>query len=423
MILLTYSNELTKYIGGNKIMEVKQKVFNRAFAVGTITDYNKPVELKTMDNGAGWTGSTFDLGLNAVVSNNKNMQGLKFFGGMNIDKDTKKHKGFQIWENGEVKETIAYEDRNNPEILENVPFSKKRIFTNGDLKKEFLCEKEFVEYVHGEVKSLVGKRVYVTGEMEHSYSKGKVYKKMIVTRIDILAEEDTQLDKFDGSLQLYFTSEVIDQSIFSGSSVKFDAVQELAGEDNKIVLPVYVVTNNTDKATKKDIPKLFIPTEVVINTDKIDWTSPVHKKMVAFLLKSFRCPDAELVYTIGYNVKYYAGFNNKEYTEEEIMALFTEDEMEALEMGEMMDPGFKERAIKKKSGEVKGDKISETRLLCPNENFLVVEEALGITSAHLDLYKSIIKDKPETSKETKKEDKKKPENKITEPTDFAAVFG
>lgn len=402
-------------------MEIKQKVYNRAFAIGTVTDYGKSVELKDMSNASGWSGLAFDLGLNCMAGTNKNMQGIKFFGGLN---KSNVDNGFPIeWDNGKVVKSVAYADRNNEEILADLPFSKKKTFSNGDVKKEFLCDKEFVAYVHSEVKNLVGKRVFVSGEMEHSMSKGKTYKKMIVTKIDVLAEDDSREDKCDGNIQLFFDSNVIDQSIYSGSSVKFDMAQELAGDEKKIVLPVYVVTNNSDKATKKDVPKLYIPTEVVINTEKIDWTSPVHKKMVAFLLKSFRCEDADKVYTIGYNVKYYSGFNSKEYTDEEISALFTEDEMEAVEMGEMMDPGFKERALKKKSGEVKGDKISETRLLCPNENSLVVEEALGTTSAHLDLYKSILKDKEETKKDTKNEPKAEPKNKITEPTDFAAVFG
>lgn len=404
-------------------MEIKQTVYNRVFAIGTLTDYNKAVELKEMNGANEWSGLTFELGLNAVNGTNKNMQGVKFFGG--LVKDNVKN-GFPIeWENGKVVKSVAYDKRHDVDTLQDVPQMKKKTYSNGDVKREFLCDKEFVAFLHSEVKNLVGKRVFVSGEMEHSLSKGKVYKKIIVSRIDVLSDEDNREDKVEGNLQLFFDSNVIDQSIFSGNSVKFDMVQELAGEENKIVLPVYMVTNNSDKSTKKDVPKLFIPTEVVINTEKIDWASPVHKKMVAFLLKSFKCADAETVYTIGYSLRYFAGFNNKEYSEEEILALFTEDEIEALEMGEMMSPGYKDRAIKNKSGDVKGDKINETRLVCPHETTLVTQEALGITSAHLDLYKSIMKDKDDnkTSSAKKEEKTVEPKNNITDPTDFGAVFG
>ncbi|MGL4970719.1 MAG: hypothetical protein ACRC45_03705, partial [Cetobacterium sp.] len=103
----------------------------------------------------------------------------------------------------------------------------------------------------------------------------------------------------------------------------------------------------------------------------------------------------------------------------------SEDEVEALNMGEMMNPGFKEKAIQRKSGEVKGDRISETRLICPHENTLVVEEAIGITPEVLNLYKTILANNETPKKKTpeKQEVVSKSTNSIVNETDFGSVFG
>ncbi|MGL6023764.1 MAG: hypothetical protein ACRCZ9_08495 [Fusobacteriaceae bacterium] len=399
-------------------MTIKQKVYNRVFAQGTLTNFGKELTINKMDNKAGWVGSSFEFGFSAEAGTVKNIQGIKFFGGLT---DNTKNKGFQIWENGEVKEVVKYEDRNNPDMLMKFNGGQKKTYINGDVKKEFLCEKEFVDFMAEEIKTLIDKKVSIIGEMEHNYSKGNVYKKLVVSRIEVLTEA-TGADKVDGQIQLFFNQNVISQEIYSGNSVKFDMVQELAGDDKKLKLDVFILVNNTDKSTRKDVPKIFIPTQVVINTDKIDWSSPVHKKMIAFLLKSFRCKDADTVYTIGYTLRYFSGYNSKQLTEDEIMAMFTEDEIEALDMGEMMSPGFKSKAISKKSGETKGDRISESRLICPHENTLVVEEALGVTAEHLDLYKSILvqNEAPAKAKPAKAE---APANSFIEETDFGNVFG
>lgn len=199
--------------------------------------------------------------------------------------------------------------------------SKKR-------RKEFISEYDFTEYLYKLISSgkIDGKLFKVLGNIVYSEYNGKIYKKLVPTRIYLVDDNEKQVST--GQITLFYNKESLD----SGS---YDSTKKYY---------VNGFVREYDGQRKENVP---IPVQVVIDDSNED--EKVHKK-VTIIKNQFEVSDDSWK-EFGVKVKLLDGAQKVEITPEMLTDFQKEMlELEAITMDEVR---------KEIGGDVYGDRVQE----------------------------------------------------------------
>lgn len=396
------------------------KEFRKSMEItGTLSHFGETFECKLQKSPSGWEGYVTSLFLTQEVNGQKNRIKIKLMGG-----ETKKQQkeGFNYFEDGESN-TVAYKDKNNQETLKGLPYSAVKTIKvpgeNGETKEDlFISDKDFIEafanlYKNG---AFTGKKVYVYGKITPNRYKGKNNFELEPSKIEVVADDFKDINK--SRMQLFFTGSPLGDDIYKGNHLDIGFIKELAGEDNRLIIPAYVITDNSDRSTKESVPKYLVPQDFVLDLKKIDFESEHMKKMLNFVLRAFK-GDPTKVYSVGFNVKLFNGSETTELTDEQMKEFLTPEEIEYIELY----PELKEKFLKKKQL-INSERVSIVQLLSPSEYMPIKELQEDITVDQLELYKTLAKAKSDAAEEKRKEDiKKVEETSGIRADEFDDIFG
>lgn len=266
---------------------------------------------------------------------------------------------------------------NTPEVLETIPFYKKKRFHD----TEFVYNRDFIKAIYDNIEALNGKLVYISGNIEFQYSKDKdiIYKTFIPTTIKLASQQDTK-EICTGDFQLFFDEDAIDPNVFSKDKFNISYIQDLG---NKIVIKGYVAQYNSDKLTRESVPYLYYPLEFNIKTDKIDFDNPDHVRVLKFMINQCIASKNKIV-SSGWVVKFKRGNVEIDLTEEQKKSMLTKEELEYL----ALFPDAEEEFLKKKL-QMTSERVDEIWLTRPHPSLPIKEVQEDVSSDMLLLYKEI----------------------------------
>lgn len=266
---------------------------------------------------------------------------------------------------------------NTPEVLETIPFYKKKRFHD----TEFVYNRDFIKAIYDNIEALNGKLVYISGNIEFQYSKDKdiIYKTFVPTTIKLASQQDTK-EICTGDFQLFFDEDAIDSNVFSKDKFNISYIQDLG---NKIVVKGYVAQYNSDKLTRESVPYLYYPLEFNIKTDKIDFDNPDHVRVLKFMINQCIASKNKIV-SSGWVVKFKRGNVEIDLTEEQKKSMLTKEELEYL----ALFPDAEEEFLKKKL-QMTSERVDEIWLTRPHPSLPIKEVQEDVSSDMLLLYKEI----------------------------------
>lgn len=266
---------------------------------------------------------------------------------------------------------------NTPEVLETIPFYKKKRFHD----TEFVYNRDFIKAIYDNIEALNGKLVYISGNIEFQYSKDKdiIYKTFVPTTIKLASQQDTK-EICTGDFQLFFDEDAIDPNVFSKDKFNISYIQDLG---NKIVIKGYVAQYNSDKLTRESVPYLYYPLEFNIKTDKIDFDNPDHVRVLKFMINQCIASKNKIV-SSGWVVKFKRGNVEIDLTEEQKKSMLTKEELEYL----ALFPDAEEEFLKKKL-QMTSERVDEIWLTRPHPSLPIKEVQEDVSSDMLLLYKEI----------------------------------
>jgi hypothetical protein len=217
------------------------------------------------------------------------------------------------------------------ELQHELELSKKR-------RKEFLSEYDFTEYLYKLVSSdkLKDKVFKVSGNIVHSEYNGKVYKKLVPSRL-YLVPSDTEQTSI-GNITVYYNKESLDTGSYEATKKYYvnGFVREYDGQRKEtIAIPLQLVLDDTSEDEK-------------------------HSKTVKVLKKQFEVEDNSWK-EFGVKVKLLDGAQKVEITED----MLTDFQKEMLELDAIsMDDIRKEIG-----GDVYGERVQEIVIVNISKGF------------------------------------------------------
>lgn len=373
-----------------------------------IKDKDKKEILKPTDivsSNTKWEGKSFTC---QIDTGDNGRQRLKLFGGDNKKGNTYEDRVIKV---GDDEITVPYKLRDKQEILDKLPRYVKRVVNIDGVKKEFLYQLDFINYVAENIKNFEGKKVKVMGDITYSYNNGTLYRDFNVNVIEEVSE-DTK-NQSNVTTQIYYKSNCIDHNLFNDNG-KLD-VTYLSDIGGKVNIDCFVQTRNTNKSIGVD--DIFYPAKMIIDMTKVDFTNERASKIANFMVRNFMV-DGDNIYTCAFDGKSINAQEQKSYTKEELEQLLTDEEKEYAELwGVSLD----EVLARKQGDSVYGERINEIRLVKPNTGLPVKTISDDVTDDMLELYKTILTD---TIKDVEKEETPKAQPKgAIEDDEFEGLFG
>lgn len=390
---------------------MQRKVYDQFTMVG-ILDYKEKPELKEIvSKTSNWKGYSLQLRVNV----NGSTQFLDLMGG-----DMYEDNGLTVlspikFKNDEgVEISLTHKQLQDEEMLKTVPAFKKQRFHD----KEFVFGGEWINEIYDNLETLKGRKVYVTGTLQFQYNREKdvLYKKFVVRNLSLATnQEDEEYCK--GQLQIFFTNGAIDKdAITKGKDFDPKIIAELG---NRIEVNGYIGQYNQDKNTRASVENIFFPQTFYVRTDRIDFNDETQKKMLAFILGRFECPQGKIA-SVGFEVVFKRGNSEIELTEEQKKDLLTKEEIQYLEL--FSDQ--KEKFLRNKL-QMTMERIDETYLVQPHANMPIQELQEDMFLDMFELYKTIgvYDGKAKDGKSTKKQETVASEKKSSSEVNFGEFFG
>lgn len=241
-------------------------------------------------------------------------------------------------------------------------------------------------------------------------------KKFVVRNLSLATnQEDEEYCK--GQLQIFFTNGAIDKdAITKGKDFDPKIIAELG---NRIEVNGYIGQYNQDKNTRASVENIFFPQTFYVRTDRIDFNDENQKKMLAFILGRFECPQGKIA-SVGFEVVFKRGNSEIELTEEQKKDLLTKEEIQYLELF----PDQKEKFLRNKL-QMTMERIDETYLVQPHANMPIQELQEDMFLDMFELYKTIgvYDGKAKDGKSTKKQETIASEKKSSSEVNFGEFFG
>lgn len=233
----------------------------------------------------------------------------------------------------DLKEIGIEEDK----LQEELELSRKR-------RKEFIAEYDFTEYLNKLISSgKIDKKLFkVSGDIVHSEYNGKVYKKLVPSRIYLVEDNEPQIST--GQITVFFNKDSLDEGSYESTKKYY----------------VNGFVRDYDSQRKENVP---VPIQLVIDDSNDDEKV---SKVVNIIKKQFIVED-ESWKEFGVKVKLLDGAQKVEITED--MLNDFQKEMLELEVISMDD-------IRKEiGGDVYGEKVQE---------MVIVNVARGFTKGRKD---------------------------------------
>lgn len=294
--------------------------------LGKETEKFKPI--KTSKSAKGWLGTR----LNFSLFNNTGYHNLEMFEGYMENGATiiyclGKDKG----SDGKLpRMQVAWKDRFNQEIIEQVAGFNKYVIELGDVKKEFLAGSDFLQELIAVLKNEAYKdtKFQIDGSVEYTRWNGKVYRKFVPRTVKTVSNEVA--DESTVRLDFYYTQ---------------GAINELT-EGKFIVSGFTRQYNSTLKAEEPFVEEVIIDTTKATN----------EKQLKAFqLIKNRFMVNDESFMKLGVKTVMLNGREKIDITMEDL----TDEEKELIEYGLAT---FEEIA-REYGGTMNGDKVTEMKVV------------------------------------------------------------
>lgn len=368
---------------------MERKVYDQFTMVGVLDYKDKPELKEIISKTSNWKGYSLQLRVNVDGST----QFLDLMGGdMYEDTGLTKLSPIKFKNSEGVEVSLTPKQLENEELFKTVPNFKKQRFHD----KEFVFGGEWINEIYSNLETLKGRKVYVTGTLQLQYNKEKdvMYKKFVVRNLSLATnQEDEEYCK--GQLQIFFTNGAVDKaSITKGKDFDPRLIEELG---NRVEVKGYVAQYNQDKNTRSTVEQILFPQTFYVRTDKLDLTNDLHKKLLAFILGRFECPEGKIA-SVGFEVTFKRGNSEIELSEEQKKELLTKEEIQYLELF----PDQKDRFLRNKL-QMTMERIDETYLIQPHANMPIQEIQEDMFMDMLELYKTVgaYEGKKDSKKETK----------------------
>ena len=277
---------------------MQRKVYDQFTMVGILDYKEKPELKKIVSKTSNWKGYSLQLRVNV----NGSTQFLDLMGG-----DMYEDNGLTVlspikFKNDEgVEISLTHKQLQDEEMLKTVPAFKKQRFHD----KEFVFGGEWINEIYDNLETLKGRKVYVTGTLQFQYNREKdvLYKRFVVRNLSLATnQEDEEYCK--GQLQIFFTNGAIDKdAITKGKDFDPKIIAELG---NRIEVNGYIGQYNQDKNIRASVENIFFPQTFYVRTDKIDFNDETQKKLLAFILGRFECPQGKIA-SVGFEVTFKRG--------------------------------------------------------------------------------------------------------------------
>ena len=162
------------------------------------------------------------------------------------------------------KITIAWEDRNDPDVVSKVASYKKHIIDLGDdNRKEFITDYDFVKYIEDHIDELKEGSYMITGTSNINEYNGRLSHRFQMQ--NIYKVDDDAKKQLKVTMDFYYTQDSADLSDWK--------------EEKKVRFSGY--TTAYIAAEKKN---MYVAQDVVFDASKIDFDNEKHVKLLRFKL-------------------------------------------------------------------------------------------------------------------------------------------
>ena len=163
------------------------------------------------------------------------------------------------------KISIAWEDRNDPDVISKVASYKKHIIDLGDdNRKEFITDYDFVKYIEDHIDELKEGSYMITGTSNINEYNGRLSHRFQMQ--NIYKVDDDAKKQLKVTMDFYWTQDSVDLSDWK--------------EEKKIRISGY--TTAYIAAEKKN---MYVAQDVVFDASKIDFDNEKHVKLLEFKLR------------------------------------------------------------------------------------------------------------------------------------------
>lgn len=380
--------------------------------IGDLVIGEKGIETRDIISGA-WKGRSYQFMLKTPDGN---AAFIKVFGGTEV-----KERDFKFKIDG-VENTLKWAERFNDELVKAVPNFMKRTYINGDVKRVFLDDVEWANFLLEVLPTLNGKTLKVyRGEISFNPNEnGNTYTEVGVSGLVVLSDEDKRHKDnrygFFGQNEIFFTKDAVDADVWKGSDLNTKYIIE--DLQKKVVINGYCEVKNTQKTTREAIPEYLAPVTFIIDLTKIDFDNEAHLAKAKALCNMFKV-KGKGVYSVGAKTCYINGKEEKVLTEEEINELLGKEKLDLLEMF----PEMKSELMGAAGIKSVGEKVQEIRIVRPHGKKPIATLVEAIDENMLDLWKiAVAKEKAATGMETPKKEEKKVVEEVVSGEDFEDLF-
>jgi len=240
------------------------------------------------------------------------------------------------------KISIDWDDRNDPEVIKKVASYKKHIANiDGDDRKEFIADYDFVKYLVENVDDLKDGLYTITGTSQLNEYNGKLSQRFQIQNIYKAADDVKKQLKV--TFDFYYTASGIDLSDWK--------------EEKKIRISGY-----TTAYVASEKKNMYVAQDAVIDASKIQFDNPKHVKLLEFKLRQLGLglEDGKPVNNLKKNkvfkmqviCSYFNGAEEVEITPD----MLSENQKMALELGLKTLDSFKDATVY-------GDRIIEYKIV------------------------------------------------------------
>lgn len=276
-----------------------------------------------------------------------------------------------------------------------------------NIKFETLSDWDFVEFIERNSEAFAGKRLKLSGDVEISEYNGRTFDKYIIKRI--LDAKDDESNKFEAVYGIFFTEGALNKD-----KLKTEGIVNLEGYVDYYNSKVEGNYSYAKVDFKFDFSKVI---ELVKDEKTPKETKEKLTKRMEFMIKQFEQSYKDgltetlkngKVYYCDWKVRVVRGTEEKEITMEDLS-----DNQKGL-----IEYGIKtfEEIKSEMRGSLKGDKISELRLVAPNGKNVYGAEDAGIESEVLTT------NTPKPQQSTKKVEETKVDEVKIKTDDVDALF-
>lgn len=282
---------------------------------------------------------------------------------------------------------VAWDERFDPAIVENVAGYRKHIIDLGDEyggRREFVSSYDAILYLKKMLPSFDG-RLIATGDFTKQwYAKNERYYDHFNLRNLYAANGSENKDKLSLRMDVFFNSESVDDADFD--------------EKRKIYLNGYI-----QQYISKDEGRKYIPMQFVLSALHYDFDNPKDKKLFDYKI-GYIYTNNKTVSHILWDVELVNGAEEVPFDE----TMLTEKQKEQIELGLATLEDFRPR-----SRAILGERITEYRLELPKltGDFVdgVVDTEIKVSEFNEDVYDPATTESfDDIEKESKPKSKKKP---------------